>query len=183
MPLPKSFPLLTTERTTMRLPVSEDAAFFLELLNDPDFIRFTGDRGIRDLEGARGYVTDKLLPMFETHGFTLYVVESRESGLAMGINGLVQRETLDAPDIGFGFLERYCGQGIGRETSEAILQYAHSTLNLPVVYGITREDNAPSIRLLEHLGLKLLRTEPLPGIPEPQLVYRICTPESPQIQS
>ena len=179
MTVPQSAPLLTTERTTLRLPVAEDADFFLELLNDPDFIRFTGDRGIRDLKGTRGYVTDKLLPMFETHGFTLYVVEFRQSGLPMGINGLVQRETLDAPDIGFGFLKRYFGQGIGRETSKAVLKYAHSTLNLPVVYGITRQDNAPSIRLLEHLGLKLLRTEPLPGIPEPQLVYCIGPPDSP----
>lgn len=169
---PEFEPLLTTERTTLRLPVPEDAEFFLELLNDPDFVRFTGDRGISDLKGARAYVTDKLLPAFRTYGFTLYVVESRQTGVPMGINGLVQRESLDAPDIGFGFLARYCGQGIGRETSEAILNHAETTLKHPVIYGITRKDNTRSIRLLEQLGLQHQRTETLPNIPAPQLIYR-----------
>ncbi|MBT5903412.1 MAG: GNAT family N-acetyltransferase [Opitutaceae bacterium] len=169
-------PLITTERTTLRLPAPDDAEFFLELLNDPEFIRFTGDREIRDLTGARGYVTERLLPAHATHGFTLYVVESRETHQPLGINGLVRRDYLDAPDIGFGFLARHCDQGIGHETSVAVMDYAQSTLAQHVIYGITRPDNTRSIRLLERLGLKHNRTQTLPGLDAPQLIYRTPDP-------
>ena len=165
-------PIITTERTTLRLPSPDDAEFFLELLNDPDFVRFTGDRGIRDLAGAQGYVTERLLPTHASHGFTLYVVESRDTGEPLGINGLVQRDYLDAPDIGFGFLARHCSQGIGYETSLAVLTHAQTTLDQQILYGITRTDNTRSIRLLERLGLTHQRTEPLPGLDSPQLIYR-----------
>lgn len=165
-------PMITTQRTTLRLPSPDDAGFFLELLNDPDFVRFTGDREIRDLAGARGYVTERLLPTHATHGFTLYVVESRDTGEPLGINGLVQRDYLDAPDIGFGFLARHCGQDLGYETSVAVLNHAQSTLGRSTIYGITRPDNTRSIRLLERLGLTHSHTQTLPGLDFPQLVFR-----------
>ena len=165
-------PIISTERTTLRLSSADDAEFFLELLNDPDFVRFTGDRGIRDLTGARGYVTERLLPAHATHGFTLYVVESRKTRQPLGINGLVQRDYLDAPDIGFGFLARHCNQGVGYETSKAVLDYVQTTLNRSTIYGITRPDNTRSIRLLKRLGLTQQSTQTLPGLNSPQLIFR-----------
>ena len=106
--MPSIPPLLETTRTTLRLPTAADAPFFLELLNDPLFVRFTGDRGIRDLGGATRYIEARLLAAHTKFGFTLLVVETKNTGTAIGINGLVQRDYLDAPDIGFGFLERFC---------------------------------------------------------------------------
>ncbi len=159
-----SSPALQTPRLRLRLPAIADGAFFLELLNDPFFVRFTGDRGIRDLAGAQGYVTDRLLPTYATHGFTLLLVERRSDGIPLGICGLVQRTYLDAPDLGFGFLARHCRQGYGYESATAVMADARKHLRLQKIYGLTSEDNLGSLRLLQKLGFKIEAHEQFPGL-------------------
>jgi RimJ/RimL family protein N-acetyltransferase len=169
-------PVLTTARTTLRLPDPADAPFFLELLNDPEFVRTTGDRGIRDLDGARGYITDKLLASHATHGFTFWVVELQTGGPPVGICGLAQRPYLDAPDIGFAFLPAHRRHGLGLETARGVLQHARRTLHHHRLLGITRSDNPASCRLLENLGLRHVRTTILPSstdTPTPDPLHRI----------
>ncbi len=151
-------PIIETERTYLRLPSTADAVFMLKLLNDPEFIRFTGDRGIRDLSEARTYIAEKLIGLHQEQGFTLYVVKRRTDGELLEISGLVKRPNLDAPDIGFGFLTEHCGQGIGTETARAVLTFAHQTLGYRKLYGITQSDNHASIRLLGKIGLTRKRT-------------------------
>ena len=163
-------PDLQTPRLRLRLPSLADGPFFLELLNDPSFIRFTGDRGIRDLAGAQGYVTDRLWPIYATYGFTLLVVELQSDGTPLGICGLVQRTYLDAPDLGFGFLARHCRQGYGYESSVAVMAHARETLGLPKIYGLTSEDNVGSLRLLQKLGFHIEALEQFPGLDHPSVV-------------
>jgi RimJ/RimL family protein N-acetyltransferase len=164
-------PVITTSRLSLRMPQITDAAFFLELLNDPLFVRFTGDRGIHDLAGAADYVSDRLLALHHHHGFTLYLVEQRHDQSPVGICGFVQRDYLDAPDIGFGYLTNYHGQGIGYEAASACLAYGRDQLGLKRIYGITRPDNRPSIGLLTKLGLRLDHTNELPNIPGDSHVF------------
>ncbi|GAB5559944.1 MAG: GNAT family N-acetyltransferase [Synoicihabitans sp.] len=166
-------PILTTARTRLRLPRLDDGPFMLRLLNDPEFVRFTGDRGIRDLEGAESYIEQKMLGLQRQHGFTLYLVERLTDEEPLGICGLVKRPNLDAPDIGFGYLTEHSGQGIGTETAKAVLEFAYTHLGHRRIYGITQPDNAASMRLLEKIGLKRQRTQHFPGLAERQVVFRI----------
>ncbi len=165
-------PLIETERTLLRLPSEADAPFILELLNEPLLVHHTGDRGIRTLEAATAYITDKLLAQHEALGFTLWVVERKTDHTPIGINGLVQRAYLDAPDIGFGFLERHCGQGYGTETAQAVMSYSRQQLGLYLIYGITSSGNHASIRLLRKLGMHHTRVQKLPGIERLQRIYQ-----------
>ena len=48
--------VLETERLVLRPLTLDDAPFVLELLNDPDWLRFIGDKGVRTLEDARHYI-------------------------------------------------------------------------------------------------------------------------------
>ena len=50
-----TLPLLTP-RLAIRLFTDDDAAFVVELLNDPDWLRFIGDRQVRTLDDARAYL-------------------------------------------------------------------------------------------------------------------------------
>lgn len=74
--------VVETGRLRLRVPRAEDDAFFLALLNDPDWHRFVNDPGVRDQAGAR------------------------EDAVPLGICGLVKRESLEHPDLGFGFPAR-----------------------------------------------------------------------------
>jgi hypothetical protein len=54
---------IETERLILReMDVAADAAFLHELLNEPAFIRYVGDRNVRTTEAAADYIGEKILP-------------------------------------------------------------------------------------------------------------------------
>ena len=92
-----------------------------ELLNDPDWLRFIGDKQVRSLDGARHYLRNGPMAMVEKHGHGLCCVERRSDGQALGMCGLIKRESLDDIDLGFAFLPAARGQGYAREAAAAVL--------------------------------------------------------------
>src|SRR5215217_7318070 len=140
--------VLETERLRLRWLVAEDAPFILELVNDPDWLRFIGDRGVRTLEDARGYILNGPVAMYRRAGFGLYLVELKQSAMPIGMCGLIQRAGLADIDIGFAFLPTFGGQGYAYEAASAIMTYAQDTLGLNRVVAIAAPDNQRSIRLL-----------------------------------
>ena len=154
-----------TERLRLRRLVADDAPFILRLVNEPSWLRFIGDRGVHDLDGARHYIAggpQRLYP----NGFGLFLVERRGDGLPLGLCGLIKRDTLPDVDIGFAFLPEHWGQGYAREAAEATLRYARERHRLPRVVAITSLDNVASGRLLERIGLQLEGTLRLAGSSE-----------------
>ncbi len=146
--------ILTTARLALRELADEDAPFILELLNDPSFIRNIGDRHVRTLEDAREYIRKGPLSRYAQHGFGLWVVELKTAGTPIGMCGLLKREPLDAPDIGFAYLPAFQSKGYGYEAVRAVLDHARDTLRIPRVFAIVNADNEPSARLLEELGMR-----------------------------
>lgn len=150
--------VLDTARLNLRRLASDDAAFILELLNDPDFIKNIGDRGVRTIADARRYISDGAVASYEKHGFGLYLVELKESGAAIGICGLVKRDSLADVDIGFAFLPRYRAHGYAVESATAVKTYAFDVLGLKRLVAIVDPANAGSKRVLEKIGLTYERT-------------------------
>jgi RimJ/RimL family protein N-acetyltransferase len=144
--------VLETDRLRLRRMSLDDDAFIRTLLNEPSFLRYIGDRGVRTLDDARRYIADGPLASYERLGFGLYVVETRSDGAPIGICGLLKRDTLDHPDIGFAFLPRFWSQGYAYESASAVLNYGRDALGIRRVLAITSPDNEASIRLLTRLG-------------------------------
>jgi ribosomal-protein-alanine N-acetyltransferase len=130
-----------------------DDGFILELLNEPGFIRFIGDKGIRSLDDAREYIATGPRDSYARNGFGLYAACLRD-GTPVGICGLVKRDGLDDPDVGFAFLLRHCSKGYGVEAASAVLAHAGQSLKLPRIVAITSPENFKSIAVLEKIGLK-----------------------------
>lgn len=144
--------VLTTERLRLRRLTPDDAGFALRLLNEPSFIRYVADRGVRTLEQARAYLRDGPLASYERNGFGLWLVEEKESGAAAGICGLVKRAELEDVDIGYSLLPEFWSRGYASEAAAGVLHYARSALGLRRIVAVTSPDNHASIRLLEKLG-------------------------------
>lgn len=156
--------VLETERLTLRHASLDDAPFILRLLNEPSFLQYIGDRGVRSLDDACDYIARRLIGSYEQHGFGLWVVAQRDTREPLGICGLVKRDTLPDPDIGFAFLPEHWRSGIGFESATGVKRYAFDELALPRLFAIVNPDNAASIRLLEKLGFAFERTsEPADG--------------------
>ena len=145
--------VLETNRLALRQFTLDDAALMLAVLSDPDFIRYVGDRGVRTLDAARAYLSNRVTPSYAQNGFGMYVVARRSDGEMVGICGLVKRPGLADVDIGYAILPAHRGQGYARESASAVLDLAHGTFGLERVVAIVNPDNAESIRLLEDLGM------------------------------
>jgi RimJ/RimL family protein N-acetyltransferase len=143
----------------------------VELMNEAPYIDNIGDRGVRTVEDAARYIEDKYTASYERHGFGLYLVELVEGAVPIGICGLVKREPLDHPDLGFAYLQRFWSRGYAAETAIATLQYARESLMLSYIYGVVSPKNTRSIRLLERLGLRYVRLFELPGQPLASHLY------------
>lgn len=162
---------LTTQRLQMRklTDSDQDALFTLALVNDPDFHRFIGDRGVRTLEDARGYLERGPLAMYRQHGFGMYCVELKD-GTPIGQCGLIRREGLEDIDIGFALLPGYRSSGYAREAAQAVMKWGQQVLGLSRIIAIANPDNNASVRLLEKLGLKAEGHISLPGSDEQLLL-------------
>ncbi|WP_374472685.1 GNAT family N-acetyltransferase [Phenylobacterium sp.] len=151
---------MRTQRLTLTPPVEGDAAFVLELLNDPGWIANIGDRGVRTLDQAKTYIAERF-------GAGHWFVVRDAAGEPLGMCGIILgREGLDCPDIGYAFLARHGGHGYATEAAGAVLRYAREALGLPQVVAITAPHNAASQRVLEKIGLRFVEMIQLPGIPD-----------------
>ena len=155
-------PILETERLTLSELASGDAPFILELLISRGFIENIGDRGVRDLESAGGYI-ERARTDYAANGFGLWRCDLKATGEAAGLCGLVKREGLEHPDVGYAFLERFWGTGLATEAAAACLAYGLKTLGLATIVAITTPANAGSIAVLRKIGLRFSGMIQLPG--------------------
>jgi RimJ/RimL family protein N-acetyltransferase len=149
--------VIETERLNLREMSEADAGFVLELLNDPDFIRYVADRGVRTDEDAARYISERFVESYRRNGFGLWLAETRDGGAPVGICGLVKRDSLPGVDIGYAFLPPFRAKGYAYEAASAVVCHARDVLGLPRLYAITDPENAVSMRVLEKLGMKLER--------------------------
>lgn len=155
--------LLETSRLRLRRFTLDDASFVVALLNSPGWLAFIGDRGVRTEEDARRYLTAGPLASYAQHrGLGLYHVARREDGAAVGMCGLLRRDTLPDVDVGFAFLPEHCGRGYASEAAEAVIAHGRREFGLRRIAAITLPANAGSIRVLEKLGLRYEREIVLP---------------------
>ncbi|QRG70547.1 GNAT family N-acetyltransferase [Brevibacillus choshinensis] len=155
--------ILETERLYLRYQTEDDAAFILELVNDPAWIQFIGDRGVRTVEQARSYIANGAIAMYQKYGFGLYLVARKEDDVPIGLCGLIKRDGLEDVDIGFAYLPPYRSKGYAYEAAAAVMQYARQEVGLTRVVAITNVDNHASGRLLEKIGLRFERLIQMPN--------------------
>lgn len=146
--------VLETERLVLRRLTADDAAFIIELLNQPSFLRYIGDKGVRNTEDAVRYIQTGPVASYDRFGFGLYLVELKEAAVPIGICGLLKRDSLPDVDVGFAFLPDFWSQGYAFESAAAVMNYGREVLKLRRIVAITSPDNDASVRLLEKIGLR-----------------------------
>lgn len=145
---------LQTDRLLLEHFSFEDCEFILRLLNEPSFIENIGDKGVRDLEGARAYLRDGPMASYVANGFGLFRVRLKESGDCIGMCGLISREILDDVDIGYGFLPEFWGQGYAFESAAAVMRYGREQLGFKRIVAVVSPGNTSSVKLLQKLGMR-----------------------------
>jgi RimJ/RimL family protein N-acetyltransferase len=143
--------ILKTERLTIRRLELDDAAFILQLLNEPPFIENIADKGVRTLEDAKSYLRDVPLASYARHGFGLWRLGLKAGDVSIGIAGILKRDTMDDIELGYALLTEYWGRGYALEAATGVMAYARQQLGLDRIAAVVHPTNAASIVLLEKL--------------------------------
>jgi RimJ/RimL family protein N-acetyltransferase len=167
-----------TERLVLRELTLDDAPFILRLLNDPAWLEFIGDRGVRTVEAAREYLETRILKMYCDHGLGLWLVETKDEKTPAGICGLLKRDTLIDVDLGYAFLPEFRARGFAYEAGLASLVYGRTQLGVHRIVALTAPKNLRSIALLEKLGLRFEHTIAFPSTSDTSCLYAWETPAS-----
>ena len=162
-----------TERLKLRPTSVDDAAFVLQLLNTPKWLRFVGDRNVHNEVEARAYIEKRMLPQLEKLGYSNYTIIRKSDGSKLGCCGLYDREGLEGVDIGFALLPENEKQGFALEASNEIMRAAKEDFGISKIKGITSKEHYASQRLLEKLGMICSGTVILPDEDEELLVFEL----------
>ena len=149
--------ILETKRLRLRKFTLNDSLFIIELLNSPEWIEFIGDKNVRTETQAIEYLQNGPFKSYAQNGYGLSLVETKD-GLPVGMCGIIKRESLENPDIGFAFLKEFTGKGYAYEMASATLSYAMNELKISKISAITLPHNTRSVRLLERIGMKLIKS-------------------------
>jgi len=163
--------ILETNRLLLAHQTTDDAAFVHTLMNSPGWLLYIGDRGIKTVEDATRYIINGAIKSYQQHGFGLYAVRLKESGVPIGLCGFIKRPGLDHIDIGFAFLPEYTGSGYAYESAAAVMNYGREVLKIDTVVAITTRDNEASVKLLKKLGFSFKELVTLPGDSEILMLF------------
>ncbi|WDD98095.1 GNAT family N-acetyltransferase [Thalassomonas actiniarum] len=155
-----------SSRLVLRVVKLDDAPLMLTLMNEPAYLENIGDKQIRTLDDAGHYLKSGPLAMQQELGFSLYCIERKDTGQAIGLSGLIKRPGVEHPEVGYAILTEHCRQGFGLESVEAVIKHAREQLNLPVLQAITSVDNSASVNLLKRLAFNFQGLITLPGSDE-----------------
>lgn len=146
-----------TERLRIRHFNENDAPFFVKLLNEEAFINNIADKGVRTINDAVDYIRLGPMESYKKFGYGLNLVELKLNNTPIGTCGILKREQLDLPDLGYALLTEYFSHGYAIEAAHAVLKNAVEVHGLTKVLAVTKPENTGSLKILEKLGFKFVK--------------------------
>jgi len=148
---------IETERLLLRRSRPEDAATISAYRSDPNVNRQQGwDR--TDLEGVLADIVEMSgRSPGEPGGWVQFTVEERKDGRIVGDVGLsVADGEPGVIKVGYTIDPAFQGLGYATEAIRALVEYAFETLGAELVRAHASAENAPSIRVAEKVGMRLV---------------------------
>jgi len=148
---------IETERLLLRRSRPEDAATISAYRSDPNVNRQQGwDR--TDLEGVLADIVEMSgRSPGEPGGWVQFTVEERGGGRIVGDVGLsVVDGEPGVIKVGYTIDPAFQGLGYATEAIRALVGYAFETLGAELVRAHASAENAPSIRVAEKVGMRLV---------------------------
>jgi RimJ/RimL family protein N-acetyltransferase len=146
-----SIPVLQTERLTLRAFADADVEPLYRLMQDPDVMRYVGDRRVPTLPETWRAVAG-WLGHWTLRGYGLWAVEERESGEVIGRAGIINPEGWPGAEVGYLLGRAWWGRGYATEAASTAMDWGFTTIGFNRLLSLIDPDNAASIRVAERLG-------------------------------
>ncbi len=148
---------IETERLLIRKwDVEKDLDDAFSFYGDEETMRFIPG-GVKDRDQTRAAL-QRMVDRDKEEGFGIWPVEQKADRRVIGACGVFNIPD-HAPDVEIAWIfdKLYRGHGYATEAARAVTQFAFAELRLPVLYALIHQDNAPSIRVAERLGMSFAR--------------------------
>lgn len=159
----KQYEHFETERLNLDIAKVSDAAFFLELLNSPSWIKYIGDRNVHSIQEAEIYIESRMVAQYNRIGFGNYVLRRKDDGVIVGVCGLYDRPGMEHIDIGYALLKQFEGQGYASEAAIKLYDVAKTEFGLTEIRAFTLVNHHASQKVLYKLGMKPIKTFTMEG--------------------
>lgn len=165
---------LETERLLIRPFAPQDEEAFVGFFMDPDFMLWSLDGALSPVAAREKFCG--LVALYERHGFSKLAIVEKASAQLIGYCGfgLEPVEGEPSPELGYRLTRSARGSGFATEAARAVVADAFARLKMPFVLAMVMEENTPSRRVLEKLGLTYRRNVLLHG--RDVLLYRLERP-------
>ncbi len=150
-----------TNRLILREFILSDAEHLFNLNSDAKVLKYTGDSPFSSIEEAEMFLRN--YADYQKNGYGRWAVISKKSNAFLGWCGLKFNEE-HLTDLGFRFFQKEWGKGYATESAFASLDYGFNTLKLDYIVGRASLENPASIKVLEKLGMKMIKTGDFEGV-------------------
>jgi len=151
-------PGFSTARLQLRPITSDDAPLLFELDSDPEVMRWLSGGPGTPLSTIQETVLPGFLSLPAEQGFGCWLVFERECAEFLGWVSLRPGQAREAGgELGYRFRRTAWGHGFATEAARAVLTHAFESAGLARVFGTTYEANLGSRRVMEKLGMVLVR--------------------------
>ncbi len=163
-----SFPILTTDRLTLRQLASNDEREIFSLRSDSEINKYLDRQTSTSIDDARNFI-NKVNENISKKDSLYWAITLSEKNVLIGTICLFSfSDENDKCEIGYELLTNYQGQGIMKEAVEKVIDYAFNTIKVQTIEAIFHRDNQGSLKLLEKFAL---RDSNEPGNADPDLIY------------
>ena len=163
----KTFPILTTERLTLRQLSDNDVQEIFLLRSDTLVNKYLDRQPSKTLEDALEFI-EKI----KKNSFSYWAIAQKGNDRLVGTICLFDiSEELKKCEIGYELLTDYQGKGIMREAATKIIEYSFQTLGLKTIDAYTHKDNQSSTNLLKELKFKI--TDSVDGTNSNLILFRL----------
>jgi ribosomal-protein-alanine N-acetyltransferase len=145
---------LVTERLEMRALTLADAPAAFEIYGDPEVMRHVAGGALPDVAAGEAML-QQVIAHQRLHGYSWWGVFERATGSLVGDAGLYSFEGKGpGVEVGYTFRRDAWGKGYATESALACLCAAFGPLGLERVRAVVLPANAPSLRVLEKVGMR-----------------------------
>jgi RimJ/RimL family protein N-acetyltransferase len=144
-------PTLTTERLVLRAFTEADVGPMHRLMQDPEVMRFVGDRSVPGAPDSWRAVAG-WIGHWALRGYGQWAVVERQTGEVIGRAGLINPEGWPGVEVGYLLGKRWWGRGYATEAAQAALDWAFAERDFDRILSLIDPANAASIRVAERIG-------------------------------
>jgi len=152
--IPDSFPILKTERLSLRQTNISDSLSFYSMRTDRESMKFMDMEQPKSIEHARQKIMDEI-ELFKNKMGIYWTIGSKINGEYMGGAGFLRlTDQHFRAEIGYQLDKKFWRQGFAEEALTSIIDFGFNKMNLHSIEANVNPANTPSTNLLQKLGFK-----------------------------